>query len=376
MSLKGKLQKWADAGLITPDQHAHILEHEKGMAASRWKNGLAMAGLFSILLGVALIVAANWQDIPDTVKLGAHFALNATLAALVWRWHDNPARDNWREGALFALWGLTLTLVALIGQVFQLGGETYVALRVWFWLTTPMILLFARGSYIARLWSLAFIIYVPFDLLSATWDATNDWNIRKSVLLGTGIALPLGAWLAGTWPRFAATRTVMAGTLRNLGLFVGVAAASVACLEFYSDLNYPYSPLIPVVFAGFAIATRFILQSRSEWTATQRAQIDTLCLSALFLCAPFIASVESDLMALLHFLALWVLLGWVWQRDGQAQRVSFAIAIITLRLFIGFIELFGSMMLSGFGFILLGLVLLGLVKGARALDKRLKGGAA
>src|SRR5262245_32990548 len=125
MSLSRKLQYWVDAKLISADQRDNILSYEKTRSGGRWKHGFGYVGVFSILLGCALMVASNWQQIPDTLKLGGHFTINAVLAWLVWQWRDNPERLPHREGALFFLWGLTLTLIALIGQIFQLSGETY-----------------------------------------------------------------------------------------------------------------------------------------------------------------------------------------------------------------------------------------------------------
>ncbi len=371
MGLEGKLQKWVDAGLIEPAQKQGILSHERTRHASTWKHGMGMAGLLSILLGIALVIAANWQLIPWQLKLGTHFAVNAVLTALIWRWRHDPAKDTHREVAVFTLWGLTLTLIALMGQVFQLDGHAYMALRVWFWLTTPMILLFAQSRFIAKLWALLFVVYVPYDLIAATWDLTDDWVVRKGVLVATGVVLPLLAWSLGSLPRFAVNRPTMAYTLRHLAVLVALLGASAASIEFYISRAAGYMPLIPAMLALAAIAARFVMLPRAH-NDDDRRTIDLICMAGLFMCVPFLVAVKSDILAVVHFIAFWALAGALWQQQDRPKQVSTAITMITLRLFVGFVELFGSMMFSGFGFIIGGVVMIALVKLARHLDRWLK----
>lgn len=372
MSLSGKLQKWADAGLITADQQSRIIEHERGHSAGRWKHGVIFAGLFSILLGIALIVAANWQDITWQTKLVTHFTINIILATLVWRWREDPLREKHREVALFFLWGLTLTLIALIGQVFQLGGQAVDALRLWFWITAPMILLFARSAFITKIWALAFIVYVPYDIVTHIADWSDSPNFRLAVGLETAIGIPVITWLFATWPRFAIARPEMSRALHNASILLALVTASLAGTVFYASSDDGYRMIVPLFYTVAVIVIHYLLQSLKNWTQDQRGAIDLLCLAGLFICVPFVARVEADVLGMLHFIAFWLLAGAIWQQGGHARAVSFAIMMVTLRLFIGFVELFGSMMMSGFGFIIMGLVLIGLVQVARRFDKRLK----
>lgn len=376
MSLPRKLESWVEAGFISREQSARILTHEKSGSGSRFKLGIIFAGLFSILLGISLVVAANWSFIPAGVKLGTHFLINAVLATLVYRWRQDPARAMHRDVALFILWGLTLTLIALIGQIFQLSGDMTTALRVWFWLTTPMILLLAQSAFIARLWALAFVVYVPIDIFSTLWDHTQNWNIRKAVLLATGIILPLATWIAGSWRQLNAARPAMGEALRGTGLALALFAASIVGYGFYDHMRTDYSLLIPAVFAAFTIVTRIALQSLPHWSHEERGTIDLIAICGLFFTLPFLVPVTNDAFAVLHFVALWLLAGMVWQAQGHDRLVGWAVRLVTLRLFIGFVEIFGSLAMSGLGFIVMGAVLIGLVLGARRISKYLKDGVA
>jgi uncharacterized membrane protein len=370
MSLSGKLQKWVDASLITSDQKSKIIAHEKEFSEQRWKYGVIYIGLCSILLGVALIIASNWQVIPWQMKLSVHFAVNTILASFIWIWRHNPARDHLREGAIFILWGLTLTLIALIGQVFQLGGETYIAMRIWFWLTTPMILLFAQNRFTMRLWALAFIIYIPYDMVASIIDITSNITIQQTVFLAAGIVVPLLAWNIGAHPRFAVNRPTIATTLRETSVALALFGASFASTAFYHQTLYN-NAYVPVVYALGVIAARFVLHTKN-WSAQERANIDLICICGLFICVPFFAVTHGSVIALLHFLTLWLLAGWLWQETGHSHLVTFSIIVITLRIFIGFLEIFGTMLMSGLGFILIGALLLTLVEIARRVGRRLQ----
>ncbi|NBX66480.1 MAG: DUF2157 domain-containing protein [Proteobacteria bacterium] len=376
MSINGKLKKWTEAGLITASQRDAIQNHEREFAGNRLKLGMASAGIFSILLGLSLVVAANWQEIPNSLKFYSHLGINALLAWCIWKWRDDSTKLLHREGALFFLWGLTLTLIALIGQIFQLSGEAYEAIRLWFWLTTPMILLYAKGTYISRLWAIVFVIYVPYDLISTVWDSTADWNIRKATLMGTALLLPLGVWTLGSWPYFAATREAIANTLRRLSVVMALGFASFSSLEFYHSFVFEYSALVPISFAGLAIGLRYYFNLRPDIQSNDKRTIDLICLAGLFVTVPFLTLAESDLWAMLHFISFWALAGALWQEQGHARAVSFAITVISIRLFIGFLEIFGGLMLSGFGFIAIGLVMIGIGLAARRVQKHLRGGAA
>ncbi len=370
MSVSTKLQKWLEAGLITADQKTRILDHEKTHSTNTWRNGVMNVGLLSILLGIALVIGSNWQIIPWQCKIGLHLLVNALLTALVWRWRNEPARDTPREIALGALWGLTLTFIALMGQVFQLGGEAYVAVRIWFWLTTPMVLLFAQSRALARIWAIAFVFYVPYDILSFTVDHVKDETVQQSVALCLAVLLPIIAWSIGAIPRVAVNRPTIGRMLRRLGIVLALASAGAASLNFY-DLHTHNNVAIAVALAIVAILTRFVLRARYS-DDMDRANIDVLALAGIFTCVPFIMPVHSDVCAIIDFIALCLLVGALYQQQGHSRRVSLAISFITMRLCVAFIELFGTMLMSGFGFIIAGIVLLALVRLGKHLDRLLK----
>lgn len=392
MSLPSKLQKWVDASLITPDQRDAILTHEKSGSGNLLKRGMGYLAVFSILLGIAQIVASNWQDIPDAAKLGAHFLINITLATMVFIWRDNPARSKHRETAVFALWGLSLTLIALIGQVFQLSSDAFAAFRLWFWITTPMILYFAQGRYLTILWAVFFVIYVPGEIIDLLIVHVADPNKRIATGAFIAMVMPISIWLLGIWPRLQTLRPALTHTLRNIGFILAVFTASAASIGFYifpdmqtfmfhrfgTILNDPTLLRMAAVAGGVvAFALAYTARKRFALDQQQSAITDIFLLCAVMAVLPFVMFVANDMMAMLHVIFLWLGIGYISQRSGGMESlVNLSILVITIRLFIGFLEIFGSLMNSGLGFIIIGLVLMALLYGARTVKRNLKEGRA
>ncbi len=69
--LRSKLKTWQQAGLLSPDQADKILVFESATAPSgTWiLRGAAMIGLSAIAIGIISLVASNWEQIPNEVKI-------------------------------------------------------------------------------------------------------------------------------------------------------------------------------------------------------------------------------------------------------------------------------------------------------------------
>lgn len=359
MSLKTKLQNWQSANLITPNQVDAITAYEQENHKGLFKNGLIYIAFFSILLGISLIIAANWNDINQTLKLVVHFALNITLTGLIIRWRNNPARAFASDIALFMLWGLTLTLIALIGQTFQLSGNTWDATRFWFLITTPMMLFLAQSRYLTALWGLFFVLFIPFDIISNFID-----NIDKDAYKATAAVALFGAMPPALYVASKYLRPNMATTFKNLSWLLALGAASFAGIAFYFGSETTFYPAHTAPVAAIIIGTLLLLRPKFE-----KSFIDIFILTTLFITLPGVIPYKGDLLAMLHMLALWLGAGFIFQRGNHYKMLNLAIIVITARLFIGFLELFGSMMTSGLGFILMGLTLIALLYAARRIKQ-------
>lgn len=369
MRLKGKLNRWEKQGLISAEQHSAILDYERRHGFG-WQAGLAFLGVFAIVIGVLAVIAANWQVVPAWMKLGVHLLLNAALAVGVLRTWRNPAIA---QLSLLAWYGLTLTFIGLMGQVFHLAGSTAGALLLWTILTSAAAVAFATSSLVLLPWTVGTLL---------TLIAAYDAFVRP--VLGADLLLPwlmLGVMLPAALAMIAARLSrprwrALNKQLLWLAGWLPVVTAALVCQFWYSDslraAVFTANDVIATL-AITALATALALNSRisvPEWLDTVANFRLLLLVACALITLPFLfPRVEADWLAALGFIALWLLLGWIGQRTQSSRLVSLAIFAIALRLFIVYVEVFGTLLLTGFGLIFSGIVLLGLLQLARRLSR-------
>ena len=81
-----KLDQWQQAGLLSSAQHDAILafEAKQPSRSSWWLYSLMILGAVIIGLGIISLIAANWADIPDVLKLGVDFLLLLALEGSIY----------------------------------------------------------------------------------------------------------------------------------------------------------------------------------------------------------------------------------------------------------------------------------------------------
>lgn len=215
-----------------------------------------------------------------------------------------------------------------------------------------------------------------------TLVASYDAFVRP--VLGTDLLLPwlmLGAMLPAVLAMIAARlRDVRWHALNKQLLWLAgllpVVTAAIACQFWYSDslraaAFTAYDVTATVAVAALAVA--LALNSRlavPDWLETAANFRLLLLVSCALITLPFLfPRIEADWLAALGFVALWMLLGWIGHHTQSPRLVSLAIFAIALRLFIVYLEVFGNLLLTGFGLIFSGVVLLALLHVARRLSR-------
>jgi hypothetical protein len=123
--LEGRLKAWQAEGLVTAKQvegvQAYEQEHRKRMRLDPVWILAGFAGL-CVVLGVALVVAHNWERIPAWIRQAGYLC---GLIALGWayiRWQDRPMVAK----ALGAAWVIApLIGIGLWAQIYQLSGDPF-----------------------------------------------------------------------------------------------------------------------------------------------------------------------------------------------------------------------------------------------------------
>ncbi|HEU4839517.1 MAG TPA: DUF2157 domain-containing protein [Micavibrio sp.] len=374
-----KLKEWIAAGLISAAQVESIHAYEEDRKGGRFGRGLVGLSVFAILVGVLSIVAANWNEIPGGVKISVHALLNAAVGFFAVR-ACGKGKAVWSEGGAVAFLGLSFTLIILIGQVFQLTGSVADALMFWIVITLPFFLLITRSYMTAVPWMLAFLATICV-VLSDKIELLPD-SYRSPFAAGLGAFLPLALMADGAVEFFRRHRSVLAEVSLKAGLVLSALLASASMAMWPANqFGYLREKLLSVpgglsilAVGVAAISAHAVLHGfyRAKPEMRHAARFAFLGLFA-FVAPLMIPLGHGHIAPALVFIAYWAALGWLAQSMQHMRIVSVAIAVIAFRIFMIYVEVFGSLMDTGLGLICGGGVMLALIYAARRVNKRLRG---
>lgn len=357
MSLDSRLEAWVAAGLLDPATADAIrtFESTRERPVARW--AIAGLGLLAVALGIALLISANWDLIPRGLKLGGHLALLGGAAAAHW-WARGAGRPRVAEGALFLFAGLVLGGISLQSQIYQLTGPIWHALLLWLLIAGPALL--AGGAMrLTGLQLAAMALIGPAVMAVDTVDAAGPWRLAQGVAMAVpALLIALSIALQGR-PGFRLA-------LREAGILTSLAGASLAHFAWASHIRPDQAldnavRLLPAALAAIAA----IAAGWRRAAEIPRALLLPLLAGppiafALALAIPHPDAMGSRLAGIAVFMLLWGAIARAAAAEGWTSLFGVAIAAIGLRIFIIYIELFGSLAATGGGLILGGVLLVGL----------------
>lgn len=357
MSLDSRLNSWVEAGLIDLPTADRIRRHESAQERPVLRWALAGLGLFAVVLGIILLISANWDLIPHGVKLAGHMAL--LLGAALAHWHWKQRGRLWpAEGALFLFSGLVLAGIALQSQVYQLTGPVWHALLLWLLLAGPALLLSGETRLTATgFCSLALI--GPAAMVIDTIDDGGWWRLAH------GAAMAVPALFVALALLIDRRRPGFALALRESGIVLLLTGAGIVHFAWASHITAEQAAdnlvrLLPA--AAACLGTLALAWRRAD---IPRAILLPLLLGppllfAAALCLPHPDGMASRMIGIALYMALWSAIARGAAVSGWSSLFAVAIAAIALRIFIVYIELFGSLAATGSGLVVGGLLLVGL----------------
>ncbi len=353
--IEKRLARWVAAGLLDADQAERIAAFERERGKPVFLYAVAGLGGLAIAIGLVSIVASNWDAIPGRLKLAIDLVMVGGLGYGVSRW-DRSGPGWAREAGILVLYGLVVASIALIGQVYQLGGKAHEALAVWSALTA---LLMTRG----RSSGLAFVWLAGLQITYATWlvwIGEGPWDLEEWAVCGVYWA-PLLTMAAGRSARINDLRPAFATISRSVAWTELVLCASAGTFAFYSEVDPPDAG---VLWGGLAISSVLTgwLWTRLPSTAGGRAErwLLVLCLAMSHL--PVLLSPgDLDVVGALTFIGLWVAVAFWAHRNGTVRTLNLATAVIGVRILVVYFEVFGSLLGTGVGLVSGGLLTLALV---------------
>jgi uncharacterized membrane protein len=353
MSLPDKLARWLEAGLIDAEQVQRITAFESQRTRPLVVYAIAGLGGFAIAIGMLSIVAANWDVIPGWVKIGLDLAILGGLAWSAVRF-DQQAIHWARETVLLVLFGMTLASIALVGQIYQLGGEARHALTIWTVLTALMMTR-ADSGWLGFAWMAG---------LQATFVAWMVWladvpGDLEALALGLTYWVPLVCLTLGNWPWLRKARPHWAALFGEIGWAELVLAASAGTFALYDDMSDEDWGGLLLPFVASLALTVWLMTRRSQTQISVRALL-VLCLILAY--GPWVlARGELDLVAALSFIGLWLAVAFAAHETGRVGVLNLATAVIGIRIVIVYFEVFGSLLNTGVGLVTGGALTLALV---------------
>ncbi|MGN0912645.1 MAG: DUF2157 domain-containing protein [Alphaproteobacteria bacterium] len=217
-----------------------------------WLMILAYFAAFLIGLGIIALVAANWEQIPNNVKLGGAIVLmiaNASAVILSMKFKKNILTQV--LCGVFA--ALIMAVIGLIGQIFQLRSDVSGACLLWALCAWPLFLITPRLLWI---WipllfvgtksSAIYNTFVGDVLLNIGWKYTLANGIC-SLLVFYGLIFAYELWMLYAKPN---SKTVE----RPLRFYCGtllLSAAPLSCRPLFTNVAFADIPWSTIALSSY-----------------------------------------------------------------------------------------------------------------------------
>lgn len=257
-SVHSQLLAWIESGTIRAD-HIQPALRASGITpgASRWRaflDHLMLAlGALSLACAVVFFVAYNWNGLGHYSQFALVQSLMVITVLLYWKLGPEKATAR---AALFVSAILLGALLALYGQTYQTGADTWQLFASWALLMLPWALI-GRFAPLWLLWlgllNLATALYydATFGLLGVAFVSKDDllWLLlilNTLALITWELATMRFQWLAtdwsGRWPmRLIAMASGLAMTLLVLrAIFDPASLHAVAWVTYFVWLSTTY----------------------------------------------------------------------------------------------------------------------------------------
>jgi len=355
--IEQKIEGWKRRGLIDGATASRLLQFESQKSKPLLLYSVLTIAALAIVVGVIAIVAANWTDIPDAVKLAADVLLAIGLAFGIYS-TDERKKNSIRDTLIAIFYGFVLASIALIGQIFHLKSELWKPLVTWTAIASPAVFLGSAWTLgLVWLFGTTAAIVAIFDQYSR-W--IEEWNLQGfAVFLVIALPLLLSSipWIRKTKPHFA---SAFRGASWAFFLLASSAFQSGWYIPPFEQIHAQFLSLTLTALGllSFAFFENYVLvQSRNNRMNKNRRGLAVFVVFALLSSyAPFLFDHETHhWLGGLSFILLWAAAGWAAFEAGLAEILPIITAIIALRIVVIYFEVFGTLLDTGLGLITGGL---------------------
>ena len=368
---------WVGAGLVSPAQRAAILARHpvaaRGASANRFLGVLAAVGGALLVVGVSLVIKANWALIADWGKIGGLVALLSGVYGLGWRWKLSPGHFP-KLGDACLMVGAVLFLlgIALVSQIFHIDSRPANGVLLW-WVGIAALPWITRAKGAQGVSVVAGLTWLTMELTShdswlrlavdpPRWDENRFYLLAAiGFVVGAGLTL-LGRGLRG------GPREDFSGLHEKIGL--GLMGWALYVLGFTWSVHNGSSPALTAIRWQPALVVFVLVAIPGLWLRARNPLGEK---PLVWWIAPGLVPVVARLCGLDFAFSAWLWGGLsclamfllnvgmirVGMAEGREGWINLGIAGIALNIVTRYFLLFGTMLEGGVFFIVTGLLVLG-----------------
>jgi uncharacterized membrane protein len=376
MKLDVKIKRWMNEDIISAEQMEAILSFEQSMSKKTRSQislyAFVILGCCVLSIGLVSVIAANWNAIPEAMKLIVAFLGLGGIGFGAYR-ANSKNRVLMFEGLSTLFMLACLATIGLIAQVFHTGGAPYQALALWLVIVLPLALL-AKRKFLPNLWIVGLITtFFVWVLDRNSWWAVNfmtdryfDLDNLLPVFIVTAL---LSVPLASIFGRFTQNR-YFTKSLWSWGFVAGIVAMFVGdghYTEFErvgSCALYPALSLLP-------LASLLVINRKDVHWIEKVAVVSFLCFSVgIFIPSLFMHDWKwkavydlrdaFQIIGAAYFIISALLLALVFAIRKRFWLFRTMIILVGLRFLVVYFQVFEDLATTGLGLLVSGGVILGM----------------
>lgn len=354
--LEKLLSDWVLNDLITKEQAKKISHHEENKPSNSWVlYGFLILGALVIGIGIISLIAANWENIPDTVKLIIDFLLLIALATgsyISWKKKEHILFEVF----LISFMVLCLASIGLISQIYHTGGKLYQALLMWSVITSA-VAASSKRSLTPFIWAAGFFSSITFTALDSATFQPIFARHENSVLM----AIPLLSALLAIICKKISGESGQTKSFRSWAIIGGMIALSAAETHL---LRYRSMDLNIITFIPGYVFTILIVGGILISSEYKKVQKILLLLALAFYLIPFhLPMVPIQSKSVYAAFSIFTLSTMAIFLASLGLRGLFQIFLIILgmRFLVLYFQALGGLATTGFGLIISGVIIISMV---------------
>lgn len=352
MNLEKKLNEWKEHNLLTNEQLQSILGYEN-------KNSNSKLGIYTIVtlgcvvlgLGIIALIASNWEVIPDFVKLFIDFLILLLLGFYIHKKYNN-SNQKIKDSLIVIFILFILGSIGLISQIYNTGGELYQAFLLWSIISLPIIM-FSESVFPSQFWIISFFYVLNSYLEILLKNKNTNLLVAINILCIPSLFILFGFILS----------TLKFNNLKNFSksfYFWGVFLFLINTISVHfltndlEKLTYYFKLIYSIYFIISISLSIFISKFNIKLSILYIAFIVLYFINFYV----HIGTEPTKLVNASLFIILWFLISFIFLNLEYLKLFEFSIIIIGLRFLFVYFEIFSSLLLTGFGLILSGVIII------------------